>query len=122
MFNPFRALPRPVSNFLYKRVPSSAVLDMWFEERHPLKDLIQLWRDSEASEEKDFLGYPISKATDFYTKCAERQYDECVSYVCAYGCCTVWWHPRQGNIGGMGPAGCPCDNLKDPRGEKVEDE
>lgn len=48
--------------------------------------------------------------------------DECVAYRCVNGCCVVLWHPHFGNTGGMGPAGCSCDDMEDPRGEKIETE
>lgn len=115
-------LPRRVADFLYKRVPFSAVLDAKCEYGFPLRDLKVMWDSSESSDKPGFLGMETTKAVDFYGKCAERCYDECENYICVYECCTVWWHPKRGNQGGFGPAGCPCDNLKDPRGEKVEDE
>lgn len=53
------------------------------------------------------------------TAAAHRKYGECERYLCVEGCCVVEWHPHLGNTGGMGPAGCPCDRLDDPRGEKI---
>jgi hypothetical protein len=54
-----------------------------------------------------------------YVAAARRKYDECEQYRCVEGCCVVEWHPRLGNAGGAGPAGCRCDRLDDPRGEKI---
>lgn len=53
---------------------------------------------------------------DFVMKAAHRKYEECTTYLCVNGCCSVDWHPALGNIGGAGPAGCSCDDLDDPRG------
>lgn len=115
-------LPRQVADFLYERIPLAPVLDARIEYGFPLKDLKVMWDSSEPSDELNFLGMQATKTTVFYSKCAARKYDECETYLCVNGCCSVWWHPKRGNQGGFGPAGCSCDNLKDPRGEKVEDE
>jgi hypothetical protein len=80
-------------------------------------ELREMYRESVAAYKpgrKNFFGFEDKDVTGMYEACADRQYDEADKYVCVEGCCTVLWHNGR-NIGGGGPAGCPCDNLRDPR-------
>ena len=61
-----------------------------------------------------FLGFPKDVTHIFFSLSAHRQYEEAEKYICIYGCCSVLWLNGK-NLGGLGPAGCPCDDMADPR-------
>lgn len=85
--------------------------------RFPVRDLLVMYRQSVAEwvpGSENFLGFAENDVSGLYERCAHRRYEEAERYVCIEGCCTVLWHNGR-NIGGAGPAGCPCDLLDDPR-------
>lgn len=104
----------PVQDFIFKHFPWTAIFHARKQYGFEWSWLIDAWRSSEAGG-KMFLGFERNRAMDFYSKCAERMYDECTNYACVYGQCTVIWHDKRGNIGGMGVPMCPCEDLDDPR-------
>jgi len=82
----------------------------------PARDLLKAWLAARGAEAKDdFWGFPRGPIEAMFLYAADRMYDECVTYRCVNGCCSVLWHPRRGNVGGAGPVGCGCDDLDEPR-------
>lgn len=106
-----------VQNFIYQHFPISCVI---YAKRHypySWRTLLGDWKaaSGEVGTRCSIVGDEITQADAFFARLAERRFDESVQYACIYGCCTVIWHPTQGNTGGMGRPGCPCENMDDPR-------
>jgi hypothetical protein len=104
----------PVQDFIYKHFPWAAIFHAKRNYGFEWLWLIRAWREAEGGGET-FLGFEKSRAVDFYSACAERMYNECSTYACIYGQCTVLWDAKRGNIGGMGVPMCPCASMDDPR-------
>lgn len=90
----------------------------------PRRQTVEMW----ARAEREFvpgrdslLGEEKSVADDFFSAAAHRQHEEAEVYTCVFGCCSVLWY-RGKNIGGFGPVGCPCDDMKDPRDLTTKEE
>lgn len=84
--------------------------ELWNEAEQTFRDRTQtneLVRD---------LGFKNRVSDQFFFLAASKMNDESEQYYCVNGCCIVLWHPKRGNHGGFGPAGCSCDELDDPRG------
>lgn len=105
----------PINNVIYKAFPWSVVI--YAHRRYPFGWLwlINAYRKAEDTGVDTILGFPKDKAVEFFSACAGRAHDESEQYRCVYGTCTVIWHPKMGNRGGMGRPGCPCDDMDDPR-------
>lgn len=104
----------PVQDFIFKHFPWTSI---FYARKHYGFEwlwLIRAWRDAEAGTDS-VLGGEKDKAEDFFYRCAHRSNEEVIEYQCVNGCCVVLWHPKRGNTGGYGPAGCSCDDLDDPR-------
>lgn len=84
-------------------------------------DLYALWDELAAQQwpqddGTNFLGrpYPATVGEAFFRELAGRDMDESVLYRCIEGRCTIWWNERTDRyVGGMGPAGCPCNDVRD---------
>lgn len=111
-----RATTLKLHNLAYKLIPGPyLVVYAKSAYGYSWRDLIRTWRESSDQSRESFLGMPIDRGVDFFSRLADRQGEECTTYTCVYGCCWIEWHPKKGNLGGGGPAGCPCDGMDDPR-------
>lgn len=104
----------PVQDFIYKHFPWTAIFHARKYYGYEWSWLVRTWLTSKGGEDS-ILGGEKTRGVDFYSKCAHRSHEEAVHYACVYGTCTVIWHPKRGNMGGMGRPGCPCDDMDDPR-------
>lgn len=111
------SMRRRLSKFAFRWLPMpGCLLHARREYGYSWRELVSAWRRAKARPDESVLGlFPRSKAVEFYSALARRSHDEAVTYRCIEGCCSVWWHPFRGNLGGAGPAGCPCDERDDPR-------
>lgn len=103
------------ANFVYRAFPWTVVFTARKHYGYDWGWILQAYRSAEASEESTVLGSPVTRAVDFFSKCARRADDESVLYRCVFNACTVQFHPKRGVTGGWGRAGCPCDDLDEPR-------
>lgn len=87
----------------------------------PVRDLISMWAEAKDAVKRPdpIFGDTMTDAAEFFSRCAHRRDEEADNYRCVYGTCVVIWHQGK-NIGGYGRAGCPCDNMDDPRGELID--
>lgn len=82
---------------------------------YPWLYLVRTWRAARPTGRKSVLGRELGRLDEFFAALIERSHVEARLYTCVNGSCSVIWHPRRGNLGGGGPAGCSCDELEDPR-------
>lgn len=98
----------------------SCIWYIWRGDRWPLREVIEMWVAAKRSPKRDrtlamdLFGGEDTTTARFFSAAAARRYDEATDWWCVNGCCVVIWGKR-GNMGGYGPAGCPCDELPDPR-------
>lgn len=104
-----------VQNFIYKNFPWTSIIYVRRRYGFEWRWLIKTWRESTGGQERHFVGGYTNKTEDFFSRCIDRDSEECVTYSCIYGTCAVIWHPKRGNTGGWGRPGCLCDNMEDPR-------
>jgi hypothetical protein len=97
--------------------PVVCIVYVWRNEGWTLRETVDMWRESGRTFKPggiDFLGQPRDRVGEFFVLNARRALEASENYACIYGCCTVIWRNGK-NQGGMGPAGCPCDDMDDPR-------
>lgn len=115
------------SDFWFTFAPTRKWGSILYVRRHygwPLRECIEMWKQAERDYlpgATGFLGYPQDVTDIFFSMNANRQYEEAEKYTCVYGCCSVLWLNGQ-NLGGFGPAGCPCDDMADPRDLTTKEE
>lgn len=91
----------------------------------PYRELVSMWNSSVLEAQVNgykstggFLGKLLERdypeTSTFFRKVAHLMHERADTYRCVYGCCSVIWFNGH-NKGGGGPAGCPCDDMKDPR-------
>lgn len=104
----------PVQNFIFLYLPWTAIFHGRKHYGYEWSWLIKNYIEAKGGWDEEW-GYEETKTGNFYYRLAHRSSEESVQYDCVYGTCTVIWHPKQGNKGGMGRPGCPCDDMDDPR-------
>lgn len=108
---------RVFQEVVFRIAPWTVIFYAKREYGYSLRSLWAVWRVSKAEDRPLFSDsrFPHTRTVDFFSRVAGRAHDDSEIYQCVNGCCTVIWHPKRGNTGGMGPAGCSCDDLQDPR-------
>lgn len=104
----------PIQNLVFRTMPWTSI---FYARRHygfEWSWLIKTWFAAKGGKDRVFGGVQ-SKTENFFQQLAHRSSEEEVPYACVYGTCTVLWHPKRGNTGGIGRPGCPCDDMDDPR-------
>lgn len=83
---------------------------------HTTRSLLHTWHTTRHRTHPTTWTHPAwAHVIEFYAQLEDDRLTTADYYACAEGSCTVIWHNGR-NIGGMGPAGCPCEHLDDPRG------
>ena len=91
--------------------PYLVVTDLWYRD----------WKKSNPTAAGKAFPFLAKTPWDgWYMHLADRAYKQATYYKCVNGTCVVIWHKTRGNMGGSGPAGCSCDEMDDPRGEKID--
>ena len=104
-----------IQNALFKVAPWTVIFYAKREYGYSLRSLAKIWKVSRAEDSSIFGKFPRTRTLDFFSRVADRAHKDSDIYQCIYGTCTIIWHPKRGNTGGMGPAGCPCDDMSEPR-------
>lgn len=97
-----------------------SIVYVWRKKGWPLREVVAMWIRAGRSPDLGKIDWlhneGRTQADEFWATSARREYDEATNWYCVYGCCVViWGSGKRGNMGGHGPAGCPCDDLDEPR-------
>lgn len=117
MGTPMGPLSRKLDHVLHDAFPWLSIFYARKHYAYPWHELTSMWLVAKTMEgsRDTILGDKLTQVGAFFMLLAERQYEESQNYACVYGRCIVIWHPRKGNLGGVGRPGCPCDDMKEPR-------